>query len=368
MVPELPGSYEEGPPSLSDIAVRDRRWCQGNLQHAAVLPARGLHWVSRLHLLTGIGSYVTAPMWLLFLLVGVAVSLQARFVPPEYFGREPSLFPLWPAQDPVRSMWVFAATMGILLLPKLLAYAAAMTRGADRRGCGGALRAFASLLVETVITGLIAPVTMLIQSIGVLSILLGRDSGWHPQRRDDGSIPLGEVTRRYAGCTVFGLTLGVASYLVAPALLLWMSPVVLGLALAIPLAAVTAAPGPGRALRRWGLLRTPEEHRPAAVLARACELYAALRETGDPLAAVPGEAVERLARDPRLRAAHLAMLPPPRRPRRDPIDAALLVGLVKLDEAEGLKDALAALSGREKAAVLADRRGVERLMALAGAA
>ena len=64
MAPALGGSYEECPPSLTEYAARDRRWCQGNLQHAGVLPARGLHWVSRLHLLTGIGSYVAAPLWL----------------------------------------------------------------------------------------------------------------------------------------------------------------------------------------------------------------------------------------------------------------------------------------------------------------
>ena len=57
-------------PSLLEFAARDRRWCQGNLQHLAVLPARGLHWVSRLHLLTGIGSYITAPLWLMFLYLG----------------------------------------------------------------------------------------------------------------------------------------------------------------------------------------------------------------------------------------------------------------------------------------------------------
>ncbi len=70
MVPALRGSYEECPPSLTDLAVRDRRWCQGNLQHVAVLPTHGLHPMSRLHLLTGIGSYITAPLWLLFLLCG----------------------------------------------------------------------------------------------------------------------------------------------------------------------------------------------------------------------------------------------------------------------------------------------------------
>ena len=77
MAPTLGGSFEECPPSLLDFAARDRRWCQGNLQHLAVLPARGLHWVSRLHLLTGIGSYLTAPLWLLFLLLGILISLQA---------------------------------------------------------------------------------------------------------------------------------------------------------------------------------------------------------------------------------------------------------------------------------------------------
>jgi membrane glycosyltransferase len=83
MAPALGGSFEECPPSLLDFAARDRRWCQGNLQHLAVLPARGLHWVSRLHLLTGIGSYLTAPLWLLFLVFGVLISLQAQFVRPE---------------------------------------------------------------------------------------------------------------------------------------------------------------------------------------------------------------------------------------------------------------------------------------------
>ena len=99
MIPALPGSYEESPPSLADIAVRDRRWCQGNLQHLGVIGARGLHPVSRLHLAMGIGSYVTAPLWLLFLVTGILISLQARFILPDYFPAGPSLFPLWPAVD-----------------------------------------------------------------------------------------------------------------------------------------------------------------------------------------------------------------------------------------------------------------------------
>ena len=102
-----------------------------------MLPARGLHWVSRLHLLMGIGSYVTSPLWLIFLLCGIAISLQARFIRPEYFGATKSLFPNWPQVDPVLARFVFIATMAILLAPKLLAWLLLLFNRDDRLGVGG---------------------------------------------------------------------------------------------------------------------------------------------------------------------------------------------------------------------------------------
>ena len=67
--------------TLVDLAARDRRWCQGNMQHLALLRARGLRPISRLHMLIGIFSYLTSPLWLLFLLIGLLASLQARYLP-----------------------------------------------------------------------------------------------------------------------------------------------------------------------------------------------------------------------------------------------------------------------------------------------
>ena len=136
MVPGVRGSYEEVPPTLTDLAVRDRRWCQGNLQHVAVLPTRGLSSMSRLHLLTGIGSYITAPLWLLFILSGILIAVQARFVLPDYFPQGKSLFPQWPVVDPVRAMWMFVGTMGLLLVPKLLGFVAILLHQRERRGFG----------------------------------------------------------------------------------------------------------------------------------------------------------------------------------------------------------------------------------------
>ncbi len=359
MVPALGGSYEESPPSLTEYAARDRRWCQGNLQHAGVLPARGLHWLSRMHLLTGIGTYVAAPLWLLFLFVGILVALQAQFIRPEYFPKTFTLYPQWPAQDPVRAAYVFAGTMALLLAPKLIGYLAMLADGATRRAFGGAARAFLSVLAETVISGLIAPIMMLIQSASVTAVLTGRDGGWQVQRRDGGSLPLRDVMRRYGGHTAFGLLLAFAAYQVSFSLFAWMTPVILGLLLAIPLAYWSASPMAGGALRRMKLLLIPEETHPPEILARANALIAT--SAAD---APPGTALARLCADPALREAHRAMLPTAAARRRGDVDAALVIGLAKLDDCAGVDEADAMLTQREKMAVLSDARGLDRLARL----
>ena len=61
------GSYEEGPPTLIDMLKRDRRWCQGNMQHFWLLFAKGWHPMSRLNFAHGVLSYVSSPLWFLFL-------------------------------------------------------------------------------------------------------------------------------------------------------------------------------------------------------------------------------------------------------------------------------------------------------------
>lgn len=357
MVPQLSGSYEECPPTLTDYAMRDRRWCQGNLQHMGVLPARGLHWVSRLHLLTGIGSYITAPLWLLFLLVGILISLQAQFIRPEYFPSGATLFPQWPAQDPVRAAYVFAGTMAMLVVPKFLGYLAMLPRRQTRRGIGGAIRGFVSIVTETVVSALIAPVMMLMQVRSVIEILMGRDAGWSVQRRDDGSLTRADFIRQYSFPTVLGLLLAAGAYAVSTPLLLWMSPVVIGLILAIPVASMTSQSRIGRGLRKLGLLLTPEERTPPPVLVRANELTArgSMAAADDPLML--------LARDPVLRDAHLAMLGAPASRRKGEVDVHLAVALAKVDDADDRDEAMGLLGKKEMFALLAHREGVARLFA-----
>jgi membrane glycosyltransferase len=354
MVPELAGSYEEGPPSLTDLAVRDRRWCQGNLQHAAVLPARGLSWASRVHLLTGIGSYVSAPLWLIMLLAGLLSALQARFVPPNYFPSGSALFPVWPAQDPVRAAWVFGGTMAVLLLPKVIAFALILRDRAVRQGFGGAGRAFLGMTGEIFLSGLMAPVTMVSQSFAVVGILMGRDGGWHPQQRDDGSIGWRAALRQFLLHTLLGIAFAAATAAISLPLMAWMSPVILGLVAAVPLAVWTSKPRG----RSW-FLATPEGQTPPPVLRHAMDLRAA-----GAAAEMPIEAAARLAADADLLAFHRGALPARGRRLAGDVRPERLIARAKIEDAATRDEALRLLSPREKAAALADDRALSGLLAL----
>ena len=273
MVPDLGGSYDEGPPSLSDLLVRDRRWCQGNLQHGKVVGSAGLHWISRMHMAVGIGHYFTAPMWAMLMLVGLAIPLYSTDLTWNGF-QLPGFSPLafWREKDAERVAWLFAATMGVLFAPKILGYLSMLLDPAERRGCGGAFRALVGVLIESVLAALMAPVVMYRQSRGVAEVLAGRDSGWEAQQRDDGSVPLSSLVRSYAGLSLFGLFMGLLAWAVSPGLALWMLPVVLGMVLAIPTVAITSSRRGGRWLRRHRIFCIPEELDPPWVLRRAAEL------------------------------------------------------------------------------------------------
>ena len=360
LVPELTGSYEECPPSLLDFAVRDQRWCQGNLQHIRVLTAKGLHWTSRLHLGMGIMSYLASPIWFLFIMLGILLALQAHFIRPEYFTEKVSLFPTWPVFDSERAIRLFLVTMTVLMAPKILGYVLLCKDGPTVRLCGGRIRAGFSVICETLLSALIAPVTMVMQSVVVVGILTGRAVTWRTQRRDDGSVPLHDAVRHHLSHTLFGIILAIVAYAVSPPFLAWLSPVILGLLLAIPVCVATSRQDWGRTVRQWDLLTTPEETVPPLVLRRANALAQELTEKRQPVS----DALERLTTDPELAALHAAMLPPPQVRPKGEFDVNLLVGIAKLAEADDIQEASSMLSRQETLAVLGNWAGFRRLSQL----
>ena len=175
MLPHLPGSYEGCPPTLIDTAVRDRRWAQGNLQHLRIVGAAGLPWVSRLHLAMGTYAYFASVFWALSLLVGLALSVQSALTIPVYFTEQKTLFPVWPVIDPTKALYLFVATIAVVLLPKVLGIALAfIERSVAGRNVGWFLL---GAVLEILLSILMAPIFMLTQTAAVLQILQGKDFG-----------------------------------------------------------------------------------------------------------------------------------------------------------------------------------------------
>ena len=113
---DLGESYEEPPPGIAEFATRDRRWCQGNLQHSSVLFGASLHWVSRLHLAIGALSYLTSPLWLLFLLLSAAQAWELTYGRPVYF-IDGWPFPMLPVSVDAEAALLLGMTLGLLFCP-----------------------------------------------------------------------------------------------------------------------------------------------------------------------------------------------------------------------------------------------------------
>lgn len=249
VAPRLTGSYEECPPTLPDLISRDRRWCQGNMQHLSLVGARGLHWMSRFHMIQGALGYIMSPLWLLFLISSGFLAMQSRM-----------------AQDGEWDMygvrvlsWVLATTFVCLFLPRVIAVAQVLSRPEERKAWGGAGKLIAGVLLETVMSALIAPIMMISQSKALLDIVLGRDAGWSAQTREDGSVVWREAEKRHRLHLISGAVLGGLLYAVSPPTFLWSIPVIAGLLLAAPLTVMSANPRMGLRLLRLGLFATPEE-------------------------------------------------------------------------------------------------------------
>jgi membrane glycosyltransferase len=360
MLNDVTGSYEESPPSLIDLSARDRRWCQGNLQHARVVGAKGFHPCTRQHFANGIFSYLASPLWLLQLLVGLTIALQAHFIRREYFTDEFSLFPAWPVFNAELALALFGGTMGILLAPKIFGLIIMLLDGPNRRASGGVIRLVLSCLIEIILSALLAPVMMLIQSGSVFEILLGRDSGWKPQRRDDGSIPFGDIVTRHRSHTILGLFAGVAAYVISPYLFTWMSPTIIGLLLAIPLSWASGQLSIGLWLRRYGFLATPEETNPPEVATRANALSEELAAAGED----ESDALEVVYRDAKFRALHETLLPAAPVRERGRFEQDRVMAQAKIAEASSIEEAAKWLSPKERFVALHDRNLIESLSRL----
>ncbi|WP_240611090.1 glucans biosynthesis glucosyltransferase MdoH [Oceaniglobus ichthyenteri] len=283
-LPGIGGSYEEVPPTLIDYVLRDRRWCQGNLQHLRLVFSRGFHAVSRFHLISGAMGYLMSPVWLALLVVWFLVGGGAEGDVITYFsGLNPQVS--WPEMTRFNGVSILAFMYAMLLAPKLMSVGAIHRVGIRLRDLGGLRQFVLSVLVEITLSIAYAPVLMVQQSVAVARTALGLRETWVPQARRGGRYGWATLAQFHGVETVLGAAM-VAGMGVG-VVTLWLLPIGLSLLLAIPLSALS---GVNLARHRWSArqLGTPETINAPRIIRRAMverRRFAKLLDAPDQVAA-----------------------------------------------------------------------------------
>ncbi len=101
----------------------------------------------------------------------------------------------------------------------------------------------------------------------MLTTLAGKPVTWNAQDRGDRGVTFGEALVRHRWQILLGLVWGAVILMLAPRFIWWMMPVLAGLLLSAFLTMLSSRVDVGMALRRHGLLLTPEETSPPPELA-----------------------------------------------------------------------------------------------------
>ncbi|MBN2466647.1 MAG: glucans biosynthesis glucosyltransferase MdoH [Deltaproteobacteria bacterium] len=305
---DLDGSYEEMPPTLLNELKRDRRWCQGNLQHLRMLFGKGIFPAHRALFLHGIMAYGSALLWVLFLGLSTALAITESFRLPDYFPADRVLFPTWPVWHLQWALTLLITTAVILFLPKVSSVAIVIAKQRRARDFGGVMRLLASFVAEVLFATLFSPIRMFFHSKFVLMTLLGRQTSWGSQQRGDRETGWSEALRLHGPGTVVALVWAAVLFVYNRSFFWWNIPVFTPLGLSIPLSVWSSRATIGRALRRRGLFLIPEEVAPAPEL---LDLGNILRKNEESTVGLPSawqNGFSRAVVDPRINALHLDLL------------------------------------------------------------
>jgi len=257
---DLTASYEECPTTLPLFAQRDQRWCQGNMQHARLVVSQRIPWSSRFHFATGVIAFVSSPLWLAFLIVGVLIHWYA---PVRTADTHTDIFG---GTNDSYTVVVFSVIMLMLVAPRLLGALLAARDSKALQGFGGPLGLARSLVFEFAVSVLVAPIMMAFHTLFVLSTLAGHRVEWKAQSRCDTGVGWRQAWYAHRGQTLAGILATVCVLWAVPDAFLWLSPILFGLLLSIPICLLVSDAAIGDWLKQRGWLRIPEEVDPPSIV------------------------------------------------------------------------------------------------------
>ncbi len=260
MAHNLDGSFEETPHNLIEFAIRDRRWCQGNLQHTWMLLSKGIPWANKIHFFNGIMSYFSSFLWFIFLILSSVAVYQAHVenLSLVIVGSFADFINISISQE---FFLIFVITMSIILLPKFLSYLRyAVFYRSEFLKYGGIKKSFQSMLLEILLSAMIAPILMLFHSKFVVYTLLGKGVTWSTQNRNaEDGITIRAAMSAHGTQTAIGLTWAIAAYYCSPAFFWWFTPISISLFLSIPLSIIISKKSIGKNLLNHKIFLTPPE-------------------------------------------------------------------------------------------------------------
>jgi membrane glycosyltransferase len=359
---DLEGSYEEAPQALIENAQRERRWCQGNLQHGLVLFAKGLRGVSRMHLILGIFGYVASPLWLAFML-----TFNWIYSYQKYTGLSDIVVPSF---NPYLADWsgtahaflIFVICMVVIMLPKFLSLVDLARDWPRRAQFGGLLNATGGVLGETIFSTLHAPLLMLWHTRFVLTNIAGISVGWTTQNRAADGTSWLYAAQRHWGHTVIGLVWGWFTWKLDPGLFWWFTPVLAGMVFSVPLSVLTSRRSLGARAKAAGLFLTPEETGPPMELISLrsrMKIHELVEEEYEANRCRPHAGLAAAVLDPYVNAIHVTLL---REKQLNPVYAEHFTRIgTGTDAVRELGEKLLAggpekLKSSERMAVMADQR------------
>lgn len=352
---DLGGSYEEIPPTIIAELKRDRRWCQGNLQHIRLIFAKGLSPAYRVLFMNGIMAYGSAFLWFILLALSTIEAVTMAFRVPDYFPTEHALFPTWPVWHFKWALTLLATTALLLFVPKVVSLLVIIIKQRRASQFGGVIRLLISAVAEVLFSTFFAPIRMLFHTRFVLLILLGWRVGWDPQQRSDAGIRWQEAFRFLSGGMVLAIMWALVLYIYDRSFFWWNMPVFGPIIVSVPLTVWSSRSSWGGFFRRMGLFLIPQEITPSAELQAVKEAKELAHIDADDIPVSWQQGFVRAVADPRVNALHRSFL---RKKKR--VSLALMRQRQSLEE-KALRGGPDSLSVKEKKELLHDGEVLDRL-------
>ncbi|MDQ8195216.1 glucans biosynthesis glucosyltransferase MdoH [Coraliomargarita sp. SDUM461004] len=306
---DIEDSYEELPQTLLDFAQRDRRWCQGNLQHAWIALFARIPFLNRIHMLNGIYAYLAAPLWLIFIGLSTLIAYSWESSGLSLLTR-PALFNFSPNSLSIHGITILSITFSLIFLPKLFTAIQVISDPNFRARFGGGARSLLSILGEVIFFTLLAPSLMLFHSAFVFATLTGKRVTWNAQNRGLSYTTWKSAFSAHIGHTLVGISWAVLAAAIDPRLFYWMCPVLIGWLLSIPLSVTSSHDDFAQWLKRKTLLAIPDEIEPSDIFKQL-----SIAEHAQPKVPLPIESLRedfallQTILDPYILALHLHFLP-----------------------------------------------------------